>query len=60
MKRMHWGQLVLVVVLGLFVFCASLSAAETIKIGVVGPRTGTAAATGKAFEEGIDAVFVAG
>jgi branched-chain amino acid transport system substrate-binding protein len=53
MKRMHWGQLVLVVVLGLFVFSGSLSAAETIKIGVVGPRTGTAAATGKAFEEGI-------
>ncbi len=26
---------------------------ETIKIGVVGPRTGPAAATGKAFEEGI-------
>jgi branched-chain amino acid transport system substrate-binding protein len=28
-------------------------AADTVKIGVVGPRTGTAAATGKAFEEGI-------
>jgi len=28
-------------------------AADTIKIGVVGPRTGPAAATGKAFEEGI-------
>ncbi len=28
-------------------------AGDTIKIGVVGPRTGTAAATGKAFEEGI-------
>src|SRR4030043_1428705 len=28
-------------------------AQETIKIGVVGPRTGPAAATGKAFEEGI-------
>ncbi|MFZ1201714.1 MAG: ABC transporter substrate-binding protein, partial [Desulfobacterales bacterium] len=27
--------------------------AETVKIGVVGPRTGGAAATGKAFEEGI-------
>ncbi len=33
---------------------AGVSAAEdTIKIGVVGPRTGGAAATGKAFEEGI-------
>jgi branched-chain amino acid transport system substrate-binding protein len=29
------------------------AADDTIKIGVVGPRTGTAAATGKAFEEGI-------
>ena len=28
-------------------------AADTLKIGVVGPRTGPAAATGKAFEEGI-------
>ncbi len=28
-------------------------AAEAVKIGVVGPRTGGAAATGKAFEEGI-------
>jgi len=27
--------------------------ADTVKVGVVGPRTGTAAATGKAFEEGI-------
>jgi len=29
------------------------AAEETIKVGVVGPRTGAAAATGKAFEEGI-------
>jgi branched-chain amino acid transport system substrate-binding protein len=29
------------------------SAEEVVKIGVVGPRTGGAAATGKAFEEGI-------
>jgi len=28
-------------------------AVDTVKIGVVGPRTGPAAATGKAFEEGI-------
>lgn len=28
-------------------------AQETVKVGVVGPRTGTAAATGQAFEEGI-------
>ncbi len=32
----------------------SWAAEETIKIGVVGPRTGTAAATGKAFQEGIE------
>ncbi|MBT8366702.1 MAG: ABC transporter substrate-binding protein, partial [Deltaproteobacteria bacterium] len=53
MKRMQWGQLVLIVAFGLFIFSGSSFAAETIKIGVVGPRTGTAAATGKAFEEGI-------
>lgn len=35
-------------------FMGSLALAQdTIKIGVVGPRTGPAAATGKAFEEGI-------
>lgn len=32
--------------------CAT-AADDAIKVGVVGPRTGTAAATGKAFEEGI-------
>lgn len=32
---------------------ATAVAQDSIKIGVVGPRTGTAAATGKAFEEGI-------
>ena len=31
----------------------ALFAAETIKIGVVGPRTGSAAAEGKTFDEGI-------
>lgn len=30
-----------------------VQATDTIKVGVVGPRTGGAAATGKAFEEGI-------
>lgn len=53
MKRMQWGQLVLVVASGLLIFAGSSFAADTIKIGVVGPRTGTAAATGQAFEEGI-------
>lgn len=39
----------------LMVFLAGslAQAQETVKIGVVGPRTGPAAATGKAFEEGI-------
>ena len=44
---------VLVLVLGLAFAVGSAWAQETIKVGVVGPRTGTAAATGKAFEEGI-------
>lgn len=34
-------------------FSTTALAAEAIRIGVVGPRTGPAAATGKAFEEGI-------
>jgi branched-chain amino acid transport system substrate-binding protein len=40
-----------VLVLGLLV--GPVWAQNTIKVGVVGPRTGTAAATGQAFEEGI-------
>jgi branched-chain amino acid transport system substrate-binding protein len=36
-----------------FIIGSLAFAQETIKIGVVGPRTGPAAATGKAFEEGI-------
>lgn len=40
-------------VLGLFFCSGPLLAEDTIKVGVVGPRTGTAAATGQAFEEGI-------
>jgi len=50
---MQWGQLALMVALGLFIFAGPSFAAESVKIGVVGPRTGTAAATGQAFEEGI-------
>jgi len=42
---------VLVLALGLIVGPAW--AQETIKVGVVGPRTGPAAATGQAFDEGI-------
>lgn len=32
---------------------ATANAAESVKIGIVGPRTGSAAATGHAFDEGI-------
>jgi len=45
--------LLLGLVLGILVVGAGAWAADTVKIGVVGPRTGPAAATGKAFEEGI-------
>jgi len=49
MKRLIlFVTLVILVAMGSWVW-----AADTIKIGVVGPRTGPAAATGKAFEEGI-------
>ncbi len=33
--------------------CGAAAAQDTVKIGVVGPRTGPAAATGAAFDEGI-------
>jgi len=45
--------LVMVAAVALFMGAAPLLAADTVKVGVVGPRTGTAAATGQAFEEGI-------
>lgn len=37
----------------ILLFAGTTWAADTIKVGVVGPRTGPAAATGKSFEEGI-------
>ncbi|MFZ7127467.1 MAG: ABC transporter substrate-binding protein [Desulfobacterales bacterium] len=40
-------------VIGIALVLGPVDAADTVKIGVVGPRTGEAAATGKAFEEGI-------
>lgn len=47
-------RVVFSLVLGLMLFMGSWAfTQDTIKIGVVGPRTGPAAATGKAFEEGI-------
>jgi len=55
---MHWKGFValLAAVLAVSVPAGTgfaVAADDTIKVGVVGPRTGTAAATGKAFEEGI-------
>jgi len=49
MKRLMFSAMLLVIILlGSLTF-----AQDSVKIGVVGPRTGPAAATGKAFEEGI-------
>ncbi len=39
--------------IGMVLTIGPAQAADTVKIGVVGPRTGGAAATGQAFEEGI-------
>ncbi len=50
-NRLGFGVLGLVLIGSLM--AGSAWAADVIKIGVVGPRTGPAAATGKAFEEGI-------
>ncbi len=44
---------ILLAMVGLCCVTLASAAEETIKIGVVGPRTGTGAPTGKAFEEGI-------
>ena len=54
MKK-YWKPLAMLAVLAtaLSGMAGTGMAEETIKIGVVGPRTGTAAATGTAFEEGI-------
>jgi len=41
------------VVVALLLLCGSAWAQDAIKVGVVGPRTGPAAATGQAFDEGI-------
>ena len=51
MRKISWF-LVLTVALSLLAIGPAWSS-DTIKVGVVGPRTGGAAATGKAFEEGI-------
>jgi branched-chain amino acid transport system substrate-binding protein len=51
MRKISWF-LVLTVALSLLAIGPAWSS-DTIKVGVVGPRTGGAAATGTAFEEGI-------
>ncbi|MFH1057062.1 MAG: ABC transporter substrate-binding protein [Pseudomonadota bacterium] len=55
MKKSGWRKpAALLVGLALVLGLGGLAAADdTVKIGVVGPRTGGAAATGTAFEEGI-------
>lgn len=45
--------LLLVLMAGLALAVGPVWAQDTVKVGIVGPRTGPAAATGKAFEEGI-------
>ena len=51
MSKKAIGVVLTLAMLGLL--AAPALAADPVKIGVVGPRTGGAAATGKAFEEGI-------
>ncbi|MCB2147205.1 MAG: ABC transporter substrate-binding protein [Deltaproteobacteria bacterium] len=53
MKKRLFFLSVMTAVVGMALVCAPVYAVDTVKIGVVGPRTGDAAATGKAFEEGI-------
>jgi branched-chain amino acid transport system substrate-binding protein len=52
--RRGWKSFwLLVLVVGLAFAVGPVWAQDTVKVGIVGPRTGPAAATGKAFEEGI-------
>jgi branched-chain amino acid transport system substrate-binding protein len=44
---------IIAVTVALVLLCGSAWAQDVIKVGVVGPRTGPAAATGAAFDEGI-------
>lgn len=50
---MKWNRTIAVVTVALLLICGSAWAQEAIRVGVVGPRTGPAAATGAAFDEGI-------
>jgi len=54
MGRKKVGLCFLCFILSLGLFIGPAWAADTIKVGVVGPRTGTAAATGQSFTEGIN------
>lgn len=53
MKKLMFVSCVFFLSIGLALMAGPSSAEDVIKVGVVGPRTGTAAATGKAFDEGI-------
>lgn len=53
LRRVHMKRIFALTVLSVFLMGTWALAQDTIKIGVVGPRTGPAAATGKSFEEGI-------
>lgn len=53
MRRSWKGFWLLALVVGLAFAVGPVWAQDTVKVGIVGPRTGPAAATGKAFEEGI-------
>jgi branched-chain amino acid transport system substrate-binding protein len=50
---MKWNRRIIAVAVALLLIGGSAWAQDAIKVGVVGPRTGPAAATGAAFEEGI-------
>jgi len=52
---MYWKAIAVLTALAMATLgpAAVSTAEDTVRIGVVGPRTGTAAATGTAFEEGI-------
>ena len=50
---MRWNHRISAVAFAVLLLCGSAWAQDAIKVGVVGPRTGPAAATGAAFEEGI-------
>lgn len=53
MNKRAFGRVWILAIVGLALAVGPALAAAPVKIGVVGPRTGGAAATGKAFEEGI-------